>query len=153
IFDLELIPSCLINSDLELHEIINLASSLEHLCDSLPSCDLEELEYHSSGSLCLYLFLSFLDCLKLYVLTQLERDSKNLLIGFLAQSAGSSNADALDSPYLFVLIIGTSQSRQHDKSESSPTAVLLDFDTGRISIRQYEMLKSTTLNVLARSQG
>ncbi|GJW82238.1 ribonuclease H-like domain-containing protein [Tanacetum coccineum] len=40
------------------------------------------------------------------------------LTGFPAQSVGSSNADALDSPYLLVLIIGTSQNRQHDKSES-----------------------------------
>ncbi|GKD91996.1 hypothetical protein Tco_1371833, partial [Tanacetum coccineum] len=40
------------------------------------------------------------------------------LIGFLARSVGSSNTDALDSPYLLVLIIGTSQSRRHDKSES-----------------------------------
>ncbi|GJZ67985.1 hypothetical protein Tco_0631225, partial [Tanacetum coccineum] len=40
IFDLKLVPTCLINCDLELHEIINLASSLGHLCDSLPSCSL-----------------------------------------------------------------------------------------------------------------
>ncbi|GKC09596.1 hypothetical protein Tco_1001206, partial [Tanacetum coccineum] len=38
--DLEFVLTCLINSVLKLHEIINLASSLEHLCDSLPSCDL-----------------------------------------------------------------------------------------------------------------
>nr|GEW24332.1 hypothetical protein [Tanacetum cinerariifolium] len=38
--------------------------------------------------------------------------------GFPAQSIRSSNAVALDSPYLLVLIIGASQSRQHDKSES-----------------------------------
>nr|GEU35741.1 reverse transcriptase domain-containing protein [Tanacetum cinerariifolium] len=37
---------------------------------------------------------------------------------FLAQSVGSSNAYASDLPYLLVLIAGTSQSRQHDKSES-----------------------------------
>ncbi|GJS06228.1 hypothetical protein Tco_0363024 [Tanacetum coccineum] len=40
------------------------------------------------------------------------------LTGFPARSIGSSNADALDSPYLLVLIVGTSQSRQHDKSGS-----------------------------------
>ncbi|GKG18812.1 hypothetical protein Tco_0375911, partial [Tanacetum coccineum] len=40
------------------------------------------------------------------------------LTGFPAQSIGSSNADALDSPYLLVLNTGTSQSRQHDMSES-----------------------------------
>ncbi|GKB28611.1 hypothetical protein Tco_0868012 [Tanacetum coccineum] len=37
---MELVPTCLINYDLELHEIINLALSLELLCDPLPSCDL-----------------------------------------------------------------------------------------------------------------
>ncbi|GJT27701.1 hypothetical protein Tco_0907976, partial [Tanacetum coccineum] len=40
------------------------------------------------------------------------------LTGFPARSVRSSNAIALDSPYLLVLIIGTSQSRHHDKSES-----------------------------------
>ncbi|GJV66574.1 hypothetical protein Tco_1482083 [Tanacetum coccineum] len=40
------------------------------------------------------------------------------LTGFLAQSIRSSNAIALDSPYLLVLITRTSQSRQHGKSES-----------------------------------
>ncbi|GJT08048.1 stress-response A/B barrel domain-containing protein HS1 [Tanacetum coccineum] len=38
--------------------------------------------------------------------------------GFPAQSVGSSNTDVLDSPCLLVLITGTSQSRQHGKSES-----------------------------------
>ncbi|GKD42382.1 hypothetical protein Tco_1267027, partial [Tanacetum coccineum] len=46
---------------------------------------------------------------------QLRRTS---LTGFPAQSVRSSNADALDSPYLLVLNIETSQSRQHDMSES-----------------------------------
>ncbi|GJW91949.1 hypothetical protein Tco_0169502 [Tanacetum coccineum] len=40
------------------------------------------------------------------------------LTGFPAQGVRSSNADALDSPYLLVLITGTSQSRQHGNSES-----------------------------------
>nr|GEU64351.1 hypothetical protein [Tanacetum cinerariifolium] len=40
------------------------------------------------------------------------------LTGFPAQSIRSSNAIAFDSPYLLVLITRTSQSRQHDKSES-----------------------------------
>ncbi|GJR53568.1 hypothetical protein Tco_1404089 [Tanacetum coccineum] len=40
------------------------------------------------------------------------------LTWFLARSVRSSNADALVSRYLLVLITGTSQSRQHDKSES-----------------------------------
>ncbi|GJV31508.1 hypothetical protein Tco_1391908 [Tanacetum coccineum] len=39
-------------------------------------------------------------------------------IGFPAQSIRSSNTDVLDLPCLLVLIIGTSQSRQHSKSES-----------------------------------
>ncbi|GJV47174.1 RNA-directed DNA polymerase, eukaryota [Tanacetum coccineum] len=40
------------------------------------------------------------------------------LSGFPAQSVGSSNTDVLDLPCLLVLITGTSQSRQHGKSES-----------------------------------
>ncbi|GKA24493.1 hypothetical protein Tco_0710526 [Tanacetum coccineum] len=51
IFNLELVPSCLTNCDLEplsldldLNEIINLASSLDHLCNTLPSCDLVSLD-------------------------------------------------------------------------------------------------------------
>ncbi|GJV95937.1 hypothetical protein Tco_1547514 [Tanacetum coccineum] len=61
------------------------------------------------------------------------------LIGFSAQSVGSSNADALVSSYLLVLITKTSQSKQHDKSEShksrkSPTAELFDVNSERISI-------------------
>ncbi|GKB15416.1 RNA-directed DNA polymerase, eukaryota [Tanacetum coccineum] len=40
------------------------------------------------------------------------------LTGFPAQSIRSSNVIPLDSPYLLVLITGTSQSRQHGKSES-----------------------------------
>ncbi|GJY74412.1 zinc finger, CCHC-type containing protein [Tanacetum coccineum] len=46
---------------------------------------------------------------------QIQRIS---LTGFPAQSVGSSNTDVLDSPCLLVLITGTSQSRQHGKSES-----------------------------------
>ncbi|GKA41181.1 hypothetical protein Tco_0733774, partial [Tanacetum coccineum] len=42
---------------------------------------------------------------------QIQRIS---LTGFPAQSIRSSNADALDSPYLLVLIIETSQSRDTD---------------------------------------
>nr|GEW39367.1 ribonuclease H-like domain-containing protein [Tanacetum cinerariifolium] len=38
--------------------------------------------------------------------------------GFPAQSIRSSNVIASDSPYLLVLITGTSQSRQHSRSES-----------------------------------
>ncbi|GJS37306.1 hypothetical protein Tco_0535688 [Tanacetum coccineum] len=67
------------------------------------------------------------------------------LTGFPAQSVRSSNADALDSPYLLVPITGTSQSRQHVdtslihiESRKSPTVELFDVDSGRISIRHYE---------------
>ncbi|GJV35685.1 hypothetical protein Tco_1408162 [Tanacetum coccineum] len=67
------------------------------------------------------------------------------LTGFLAQSIRSSNAIALDSPYLLVLITGTSQSRQHVdtslihlESRKSPTAELFDVDSGRISIHHCE---------------
>nr|GEW19508.1 hypothetical protein [Tanacetum cinerariifolium] len=59
------------------------------------------------------------------------------LTGFPAQSIRSSNAIALDSPYLLVLVTGTSQSRQHE-SRKSPTAELFDVDSGRISIHHCE---------------
>ncbi|GJR98035.1 hypothetical protein Tco_0270209 [Tanacetum coccineum] len=55
------------------------------------------------------------------------------LTGFLAQSIISSNAIALDSPYLLVLITGTSQSRQHESCKS-PTKSLFDVGSRRISI-------------------
>ncbi|GJT99893.1 hypothetical protein Tco_1110232 [Tanacetum coccineum] len=64
-----------------------------------------------------------------------------LKLGFLAQSVRFSNAIALDSLYLLVLIIGASQSRQHVdtslihiESSKPPTAELFDVDSGRISI-------------------
>ncbi|GKE18931.1 hypothetical protein Tco_1426508 [Tanacetum coccineum] len=62
------------------------------------------------------------------------------LTGFPAQSVGSSNTDVLDSPCLLVLITRTSQSRQHVNTSlihiescKSPTAVLFDVDTRRMS--------------------
>nr|GEY86517.1 hypothetical protein [Tanacetum cinerariifolium] len=85
-------------------------------------------------------------------LSSIELIQRISLTGFPARSIGSSNAGASDSLYLLVLITETSQSRQHG-SHKSPTTVLFDVDTGRISIRHCEMLKSTTLNVLARSHG
>nr|GEY67010.1 hypothetical protein [Tanacetum cinerariifolium] len=67
------------------------------------------------------------------------------LTGFPAQSISSSNAIALDSSYLLVLITGTSQSRQHFdtslihlESCKSPTAELFNVDSGRIFIHRYE---------------
>ncbi|GKD09897.1 hypothetical protein Tco_1189582 [Tanacetum coccineum] len=55
------------------------------------------------------------------------------LTGFPAQSIRTSNAIALDSPYLLVLITETSQSRQHE-SRKSPTKSLFDVVSRRISI-------------------
>ncbi|GJT70732.1 RNA-directed DNA polymerase, eukaryota, partial [Tanacetum coccineum] len=68
------------------------------------------------------------------------------LTGFPAQSVGSSNTDVLDLPCLLVLITGSFKSRVkhvdtssiHIESRKSPTAVLFDDDTGRISIRHCE---------------
>nr|GEU50705.1 transposon Ty3-G Gag-Pol polyprotein [Tanacetum cinerariifolium] len=64
------------------------------------------------------------------------------LTGFPAQSISFSNTIALDSPNLFVLNTGASQSRQHVdtslihiESHKPPTAELIDVDSGRISIR------------------
>ncbi|GJT78097.1 hypothetical protein Tco_1044822 [Tanacetum coccineum] len=55
------------------------------------------------------------------------------LTRFPAQSIRSSNAIALDSPYLLVLITKMSQSRQHE-SRKSPTKSLFDVGSRRISI-------------------
>nr|GEW32465.1 zinc finger, CCHC-type [Tanacetum cinerariifolium] len=78
-----------------------------------------------------------------FVVGKLSRYTSNP--GFLAQSIRSSNAIALDSSYLLVLITGTSQSRQHVdtslihlESRKSPTAELFDVDSGRISIHHCE---------------
>ncbi|GJU87130.1 hypothetical protein Tco_1294676 [Tanacetum coccineum] len=60
------------------------------------------------------------------------------LTEFPAQSVRSSNADALDSPYLLVLITEASQSRQHGlihiESHKSPTKSLFDAGLSRIFI-------------------
>ncbi|GJV88197.1 hypothetical protein Tco_1532135 [Tanacetum coccineum] len=75
-------------------------------------------------------------------LVQFRRTS---LTGLPAQSVRSSNAIALDSPYLLVLITGTSQSGQHVdtslihiESYKLPTAELFDVNSGRISIHHCE---------------
>ncbi|GKB96529.1 hypothetical protein Tco_0982666 [Tanacetum coccineum] len=77
----------------------------------IPSCcvifDLEPLSLSFDFVFDFEIFKSFL--------VQFRRTS---LTGFPAQSVRSSNADALDSPYLLVLNTGTSQSRKHDMSES-----------------------------------
>nr|GFA26146.1 hypothetical protein [Tanacetum cinerariifolium] len=88
-------------------------------------------------SSCIYLddrALGFLNFDSAGVRINLGRSS---VTGFPAQSIRSSNAIALDSPYLLVLNTGASQSRQHE-SRKPPTAELFDVDSGRISIRHYE---------------
>ncbi|GJZ69185.1 hypothetical protein Tco_0632735 [Tanacetum coccineum] len=86
---------------------------------------------------------------------QIRRTS---LTGFPAQSVRSSNAIALDSPYLLVLITGTSQSRQHE-SRKSPTAELFDVDYGRISIhhlprfcKTFKFLRRQAAHTKAKNQ-
>nr|GEV26293.1 hypothetical protein [Tanacetum cinerariifolium] len=63
------------------------------------------------------------------------------LTRFPAQSVGCSNTNVLELPYLLVLIIGTSQSRQHVNTSliqiescKSPTKSLFDDGSRRISI-------------------
>ncbi|GJR22830.1 hypothetical protein Tco_0576686 [Tanacetum coccineum] len=76
--------------------------------------DDEDEKEASEESYCIKIYLHYILGKKFYVV-QFRRTS---LTGFPAQSVRSSNAYTLDSPYLLVLVIGTSQSRQHDKSES-----------------------------------
>ncbi|GKA58388.1 hypothetical protein Tco_0757576, partial [Tanacetum coccineum] len=69
------------------------------------------------------------------------------LTGFPAQSVGSSNTDVLDSPCLLVLITGTSQSRQHSKSESDSyylSDLVVNSFTGPKLISNYHKLDSYT---------
>ncbi|GJV35668.1 hypothetical protein Tco_1408145 [Tanacetum coccineum] len=73
------------------------------------------------------------------------------LTGFPAQSVRSSNAIALDSLYLLVLITRASQSRQHE-SGKPPTKSLFDVDSSRISIVIVKT-KEHHSDVLAVSQG
>ncbi|GJY29631.1 hypothetical protein Tco_0405398 [Tanacetum coccineum] len=98
---LDLVPSCLINFDLELHEIIILASILEHLCNALNMLSIRVAEVFILS------FLDYFETLHLeyehvvVYLTQLERGSiqRIFLTGFPARSVGSTNVDALDSQY------------------------------------------------------
>ncbi|GJR79739.1 retrovirus-related pol polyprotein from transposon TNT 1-94 [Tanacetum coccineum] len=57
--------------------------------------------------------------------TKHSQELLEYVIGFPAQSVGSSNTDVLDSPCLLVLITGMSQSRQHESCKS-PTKSLFD---------------------------
>nr|GFA94172.1 hypothetical protein [Tanacetum cinerariifolium] len=85
---------------------------------------------------------------------------RSSVTGFPAQSIRSSDAIALDSPYLLVLNTEASQSRQHVdislihiESCKLPTTELFDVDSGRISIRYCEYLRCITMNVLAIITG
>ncbi|GJS49409.1 hypothetical protein Tco_0599530 [Tanacetum coccineum] len=51
-------------------------------------------------------------------LIKMVKFRRTSLIGFPTQSVRSSNADSVDSPYFLVLNTRTSQSRQHDMTES-----------------------------------
>ncbi|GJX76502.1 retrovirus-related pol polyprotein from transposon TNT 1-94 [Tanacetum coccineum] len=120
---LRLVPSCFAIFDLEpltlsldfvlMYEIFkSLSFRLDRLCRLAILClDQHAYTLHHLESL-LTISLDRLDILKE---DNIQRIS---LTGFPAQSVRSSNADALDSPYLLVLNTGTSQSRQHGKSES-----------------------------------
>ncbi|GJW61285.1 hypothetical protein Tco_0110620 [Tanacetum coccineum] len=115
-----LVPSCFVIFDLEPLSLSLDFFEHEHVVMNLTSAGMRHHHLH------------------LYI----QRIS---LTGFPAQSVGSSNTDVLDLPCLLVLITGTSQSRQHVdtslihiESRKSPTAVLFDDDTGRISIRHCE---------------
>ncbi|GJX85969.1 putative reverse transcriptase domain-containing protein [Tanacetum coccineum] len=76
----------------------------------------EDLEYQSLRK-SLYLILDLFLFLNLDAYSRFNFGITSL-IGFTAQSVRYSNAYALDSPYLLVLNTRTSQSRQHDMSES-----------------------------------
>ncbi|GJW64931.1 hypothetical protein Tco_0116815 [Tanacetum coccineum] len=65
----------------------------------------------TSWSACTSEIVEDFDSLSFHHVGSIRRTS---LIGFPAQSIRSSNAIALDSPYLLILITGASQSRQHE---------------------------------------
>ncbi|GJW12596.1 hypothetical protein Tco_1578423 [Tanacetum coccineum] len=73
-------------------------------------------------------------------------DSKNLLDRVSSSNVGIiPNTDALDSPCLLVLITGTSQSRQHGKSESDSyylSDLVVNSFTGPKLISSYHKLDS-----------
>ncbi|GJT53260.1 hypothetical protein Tco_0988314 [Tanacetum coccineum] len=122
----------------------------------IPSCfmifDLEPLSLSFNFVFASEIFksLSFrFDRLCQLAILSLEQHAHTLhhLERFPAQSIGSSNTDVIDLLCLLVLITGTFQSRQHVdtslihiESRKSPTAVLFDDDTGRISIRHVLIL-------------
>ncbi|GJR81480.1 hypothetical protein Tco_0152265 [Tanacetum coccineum] len=94
----------------------------------MPPCDLVSLPSCSSNLVDNALFEEVLvhQRLRKTLIVQFRRTS---LTGFPAQSIRSSNAIALDSPYLLVLITGTSQSRHHGKSESDRRIFIVTVNT------------------------
>ncbi|GJR04793.1 hypothetical protein Tco_0527777 [Tanacetum coccineum] len=127
---LRLVPSCFAIFDLEplllsfdfvfTSEIFkSLSFCLDRLCRLVILClDQHAHTLHHLESL-LTISLDRLDILKEDLFEHEHVIQENLpMTGFPAQSVGSSNIDVLDLPCLLVLITGTSQSRQHDLSES-----------------------------------
>ncbi|GJX00290.1 hypothetical protein Tco_0184203 [Tanacetum coccineum] len=129
-----LVPSCIAIFDLEplsssfdfvfLSKIFkSLSFRLDRLCHLAILClDQHALTLHHLEGL-LTISLDRLDIFegRSCILEFFEHEhviQRISLIGFPAQSVGSSNTDVLDLPCLLVLITGTSQSRQHGKSES-----------------------------------
>ncbi|GJV49229.1 hypothetical protein Tco_1439441 [Tanacetum coccineum] len=86
--------------DDDMYEGQDIPDKIQDICDNL------DIKVHGRGDVGLTLILCRFN---------LRRIS---LTGFPAQSVRSSNAEALDSPYLLVLNTGMSESRQHGKSES-----------------------------------
>ncbi|GJX84584.1 putative reverse transcriptase domain-containing protein, partial [Tanacetum coccineum] len=76
------------------------------------------------------------------------------LTGFPAQSVRSSNADALDLPYLLVLNTRTSQSRQHDTSESN-SLMSRDINSlfGRVASLSRRLCGRETAHALVEKKG
>ncbi|GKA30976.1 hypothetical protein Tco_0717281 [Tanacetum coccineum] len=98
---------------------------------SCQKCSFEEVLVHQRLRKTL-IVLAFI----MYISLSIEHEvqfRRTSLTGFPAQSIRSSNAIALDSPYLLVLITGMSQSRLHE-SRKSPTKSLFDVGSKRISI-------------------
>ncbi|GJV85782.1 ribonuclease H-like domain-containing protein [Tanacetum coccineum] len=116
------------NCILPRHLLCELDLELAPTC--IINCDLEFLEITNFASLLQYHRES---C----YLVNLIQIKKNMLDRISNIIIGSSNVRTSESPYLLVLFTGTSQSRQHDKSESDLTShlphSLFDVGSGRIS--------------------
>ncbi|GJR94517.1 putative reverse transcriptase domain-containing protein [Tanacetum coccineum] len=131
-----LFPSCFAIFDLEplslsfdfvfTSEIFkSLSFCLDRLCSLAILClDQHAHTLHHLESL-LTISLARLDILKEDLIEHEHVIQRISLTGFPAQSIGSSNTDVLDLPCLLVLITGTSQSKQHDMSESDNYYLML----------------------------